>query len=505
MKSRFILTELAAFMLVVVFHRGAECGFGESQSRRTASDLAKIADFEKQLDSLRGELKIPAISAGIVKDGKLMWAKGFGYADLEKKIPATERTPYHLASLTKTFASTIIMQLVQEGKVALDDPVTRYGITLESEGVIRVKHLLSHTSEGVPGERYRYNGDRFGELDKVIEASTGKSFAELLFKNILDPLVMEDTAPNLPPIPKAPEASPSDEATIAEVEAALSNLVTAYNAGDLEGVKRHYSPFLTGFDPDGGRLSTFFDESELRLAFSSGGRLNLEIDGIRISAHGTAAVVTCTMSGTLTFPGETVHRLGPWRSTFVLTKEGPEWQIVHVHQSTLSTYVTAEHQKRSDEVFRRIAAPYRLDSDNRIVRGEYPTHFSTAAGLISSVVDIATYDMAIEQDRFLNPETQKLAFTATISTRGDTLPYGLGWFVQDYLGSTLIWHYGYWTCNSSLILKVPQQKLTFIVLANTDNWSRPTDLGAGDVLRSPMAMAFLRTTSRTLICIERNS
>src|SRR6185503_2882851 len=75
---------------------------------------SQIARFETLLESLRQELKIPAYSAAIVKDQKVVWAKGFGYADVENKIPATEHTAYHLASLTKTFASTIVMQLVQE-------------------------------------------------------------------------------------------------------------------------------------------------------------------------------------------------------------------------------------------------------------------------------------------------------------------------------------------------------------------------------------------------------
>ena len=139
------------------------------------SDTERIARLETLLENLRQELKIPAYSAAIVKDQKVLWAKGFGYADVENKIPATEHTPYHLASLTKTFASTILMQLVQEGKIKLDDPVSKYGITLESDGVITVRHLLSHTSEGKPGEQYRYNGNRFAELDKVVQRASRQS------------------------------------------------------------------------------------------------------------------------------------------------------------------------------------------------------------------------------------------------------------------------------------------------------------------------------------------
>jgi len=68
-------------------------------------------------------------------------------------IPATEHTAYHLASLTKTFASTILMQLVQDGKIKLDDPVSKYGITLESDGVIRVRATCSPTHPKALSER----------------------------------------------------------------------------------------------------------------------------------------------------------------------------------------------------------------------------------------------------------------------------------------------------------------------------------------------------------------
>src|SRR4029453_2647222 len=97
------------------------------------------------------------------------------------------------------------------------------------------------------------------------------------------------------------------------------------------------------------------------------------------------------------------------------------------------------------------------------------------------------------QNKFLTKETQQLAFTPTVSTKGEPLPYGLGWFTQDYKGTKLVWHYGYWTGNSSFILKVPEQNITFIIMANSDNLSRPTNLGSGDALSSPVGMAFLKT------------
>jgi hypothetical protein len=106
---------------------------------------------------------------------------------------------------------------------------------------------------------------------------------------------------------------------------------------------------------------------------------------------------------------------------------------------------------------------------------------------------MAKYDIAIDQNKFLTKETQQLAFTPTVSTKGEPLPYGLGWFTTNYKGTKLLWHYGYWTGNSSFILKVPEQNITFIIMANSDNLSRPTDLGSGNALSSPVGMAFLKT------------
>jgi hypothetical protein len=170
------------------------------------------------------------------------------------------------------------------------------------------------------------------------------------------------------------------------------------------------------------------------------------------------------------------------------------WKLVHSHESLLTAALITEKQRqRFEAVSPRMAEPYALDEKFNPTKSKYPTSFSTSAGLISSVLDMAKYDIAIDRNRFLTKETQQLAFTPTISTKGEKLPYGLGWFTQDYRGLRLIWHYGYWTCNSSLILKVPERNLTFIAMANTDNLSRPTDLGSGDVTGSPVGLAFLKS------------
>lgn len=460
---------------------------------QTASDAERIARLETMLENLRQELKIPAYSAAIVKNQKVIWAKGFGYADVENKVPATEHTAYHLASLTKTFGSTILMQLVQEGKIKLDDPVSKYGINLESEGVIRVRHLLSHTSEGIPGEHYSYNGNRFAELDKVVQRATGKSFSELLIANILEPLGMDETAPNVPRIVHTTSANP-DPAAEAEIKTAVMDLMNGFNTGNVEQIEKRLGPQQNRFPGDGSLLTSFIDGADMRQAFQAGLKINFEAQNLETAVYGSNAVSTLIISGTVTPPNGAPRPDGPWRTSFFWNKQDGAWKLVHSHQSALTTSaITNKRQQRFDAVSKILAKPYGFDRSFNSVRINYPQGFSVSAGLISTVLDMAKYDIAIDQSKFLKPETQQLAFTPTVSNKGEALPYGLGWFTQTFEGMKMLWHYGYWTGNSSLILKVPEKNLTFIIMANSDNLSRPTDLGAGDVTSSPVGMAFLKT------------
>ena len=465
-----------------------------AEHQNGSSISVRIARLETQLESLRQELKIPAYSAAIVKDQKVIWAKGFGFADVENKIPATEHTAYHLASLTKTFGSTILMQLVQDGKIKLDDPASKYGITLESPGVITVRHLFSHTSEGNPGEQYRYNGNRFAELDKVVERATGKSFAELLIANILDPLGMSETAPNVPTIVGTKSPNAASQAAETEVKAAVMDIIAGFNSSNVDQIQQRLAPQQNRFQGEGGFLISFINAAELKQAFQAGFKVKMEVKNLEAAVYGDSAVTTFFAATTITPPNGPVRTEGPWRSSIFWNKQDGAWKLVHSHQSPLGrAMITEKHQQRFDAVSKILAQPYALDREFNFTKITYPQGFSVSAGLISTVLDMAKYDIAIDQNKFISKETQQLAFTPTVSTKGESLPYGLGWFTTNYKGTKLLWHYGYWTGNSSFILKVPEHNITFIIMANSDNLSRPTDLGAGNALSSPVGMAFLKT------------
>ncbi|HZV70086.1 MAG TPA: serine hydrolase domain-containing protein [Saprospiraceae bacterium] len=173
-------------------------GFPACEKESVSDPVSSISieDFETRLDNLRKQSNIPGMVAGIVKDGQVIWTKTYGYENRAYNKLVSNATIFHLASLTKTFASTLMMQLVSEHKIDLNAPVSDYGINLNENGTVRVIHLLTHTSQGIPGGQYQYNGDRYALLSDVIQSATGESFDKLATEKIILPLDLQNTAPS---------------------------------------------------------------------------------------------------------------------------------------------------------------------------------------------------------------------------------------------------------------------------------------------------------------------
>ena len=148
------------------------------------------------------------------------------------------------------------------------------------------------------------------------------------------------------------------------------------------------------------------------------------------------------------------------------------------------------------EILERLTKPYRLNKKGELVLSEYPQkNGSSSAGIISTVLDYMKFDKALDENKLIKKETKEMAFTNPKNKMGFTLPYGLGFFVQNYqkTGEKLIWHYGNWPGSfSSLFLKVPSRNLSLVVFANSDGLSKGFKLDNGEVTLSPFAKSFLK-------------
>src|SRR5262245_14514543 len=103
--SQAIATALLAGLILI--------GAGAVRAHAQESTLAepnelRVDRFRQHLEADREALKIPGLSAVILADGKVLWTQGFGYADVENRLPATPDTLYHIGSLTKTFTAILV-------------------------------------------------------------------------------------------------------------------------------------------------------------------------------------------------------------------------------------------------------------------------------------------------------------------------------------------------------------------------------------------------------------
>ncbi len=189
----------------------------------TANDKASAIDALLEAYSKAGAFNGSAL---VAEHGKVIFKKGYGLADFEWNVPNTPDTKFRLGSITKQFTATLVMQLVEEGKLSVDarlaDLLPYYRKDTGSK--ITIHHLLTHTSgipsytsqpnfmkevsrdpygvrefvekfcsgelEFEPGTRFRYNNSGYFILGAIVEQIGGASYQELLKKRIFDPLAM---------------------------------------------------------------------------------------------------------------------------------------------------------------------------------------------------------------------------------------------------------------------------------------------------------------------------
>jgi CubicO group peptidase (beta-lactamase class C family) len=196
-----------------------------------AGESPSTASVESEIDRILSE-EYPASQPGasflVAKAGDVILKKGYGLADIERGTTVTPGTVFRIASLTKMFTSTAILMLAEQGRLGLDDPLTRHLPDYPASGQgVAIHHLLTHASglaeyldrpdfmEWVgsertvmelidsfkdrpssfgPGERDAYSNSNYILLGAIIEQVSGLSFAEFVRASIFDPLGMRSTS-----------------------------------------------------------------------------------------------------------------------------------------------------------------------------------------------------------------------------------------------------------------------------------------------------------------------
>jgi CubicO group peptidase (beta-lactamase class C family) len=343
-----------------------------TQAPRERVDAATVTMLATRFDSLRRADRIPGLAVVILQDTAIVLARGFGFADVERRRPVTPETPFNIASVSKPISAVVALRLAREGVLDLDRPMRRYAgfseFCDEAHGVggiffgdyqcesdrLTLRRVLSMTANGEPETRFWYNPPSYSWASRPMTEVTGRPFSELVDSLVFQPAGMHHAA--------------------------------------------------------------------------------------------------------------RIHRSLPLR---------PDLAAL-------------------------LARPYHLDSAGHIVRSEPPPPQGdgAAGGVIASAMDLARFDVALSDGRLLPSEWRAKLWTPTRTPSGAVLPYGLGWFVTEYAGRQLAWHTGLWEGRySALYLKVlgatPAERLTLILLANSDGLQWDTRFDEAAIERSAYATAFL--------------
>jgi CubicO group peptidase (beta-lactamase class C family) len=307
----------------------------------------KVDDFIK--DHMAKE-HIPGLSLAVVKDGKVARAQGYGFANLELKVPASPETVYILHSVSKQFVATAAMQLVEQGKLGLQDPVSKYFPDApEMWKDVKVWHLLSHTS------------------------------------GIKD--YLNDVNLDLP-----------DGSTQMDILHAVMKLPMNFQPGE-------------------------------KWSYNNTGFLML-------------AQIIHQITGQTTQEYLKEHVWGPLGMT------------------------SARASSKTDIIPDR--ASYYLWRKDHWENGEFPytTEQIGAGGMMSNVLDLAKWDASLYTSKILSDASRSQMFTPVTLNDGSKAPYGYGFFVKDFSGHRMIWHYGATAFLRTNISRFIDDKLTIIVLTS---------------------------------------
>ncbi len=223
-------TLLVAFCLLSLGHEAR----GEAGRRETARDETARADTDGRGTGLSPDVaplvrrlmardQIPGLAVGVVERGQLVFARGFGYRDVDRRLPVTPDTLFPLGSCSKAFTATAIALLADEGKIALDTPVRNYlpEFSLQdpvASATLTTRDILTHRSglprhdlfwyqapfsrdelyhrlrflepSGPPRAQWRYNSLMFVVAGRIVEKVSGESWESFVQSRILVPLHM---------------------------------------------------------------------------------------------------------------------------------------------------------------------------------------------------------------------------------------------------------------------------------------------------------------------------
>ena len=228
LREHFRQNKLTVFVIAVVY-----CAFlaASSQAQEPRLSPEKRTKIEAAVSAFMADSHVPGLSVAVVENGEYEWGGGFGLADMENNVPASEHTLFRLGSISKSLTAAAAMELVERGKLDLDAPVQKYCPAFPQKpwpistrqvmghlGGIRhyksdsqddpeggnTKHFENTIQSGLdffkndapvsePGKQFHYSTQGYTLVGCVIEGASAEKYVEFVKQNVFVPAGMEAT------------------------------------------------------------------------------------------------------------------------------------------------------------------------------------------------------------------------------------------------------------------------------------------------------------------------
>ena len=180
---------LAVASLLIVL-----AGAGTAGQQPVFAPYGIIPILDAYIESLRVQAGIPGMSAALVRDGVVLWEKGYGFQNVTARLRATPDTPYMAGELSGTLAATLLLQCVEQKHLQLDRTLGDYAVEIPETGST-LRQLLSHTTADVAAEPFVYSPERYAQLTAVMERCAPQPYRKSVSHRILNFLAMTDSVP----------------------------------------------------------------------------------------------------------------------------------------------------------------------------------------------------------------------------------------------------------------------------------------------------------------------
>lgn len=244
-----------------------------AQHHSLATDQSSARRLAERFDSLRVASRIPGLAVVILRDTTVLLARGFGYADLERKVPVTPDTPFNIASVAKPISAVVALRLVERGLLDLNRPMNSFdgfsefcAAAREGGGIffgdytcdarLTLKHVLAMSANGVPGTRFWYNPPSYSWASRPLAQVGQRPFSELTAALVFEPAGMTRSARIHR---RLPLRTPLD-----------TELAKPYHIDSVKALVLSEQPPPQGDGAAGGVISTANDLARFDIAVSSG-------------------------------------------------------------------------------------------------------------------------------------------------------------------------------------------------------------------------------------------